>query len=84
MFPQLFKVLSGNSHDVLRGLEFVFLYLDDILIAFANEKEHEKHLNLVFESIHKYGLWINISKSVFAISEIEFLRYLIIPKAHVP
>ncbi|GBN05579.1 Transposon Ty3-I Gag-Pol polyprotein [Araneus ventricosus] len=59
-------------HEVLRGLDFVFPYLDDILIASKSNQEHEIHLNLVLERLNTFGLRINISKSVFAVEEIEF------------
>ncbi|GBO35997.1 Transposon Ty3-I Gag-Pol polyprotein, partial [Araneus ventricosus] len=71
-------------HEVLRGLDFVFPYLDDILIASKNNQEHEIHLNLVLERLNTFGLRINISKSVFAVEEIEFLGYLITPQGSRP
>ncbi|GBM55290.1 Transposon Ty3-G Gag-Pol polyprotein [Araneus ventricosus] len=67
-------------HEVLRGLDFVFPYLDDILIASKSNQEHEIHLSLVLERLNTFGLRINISKSVFAVEEIEFLGYLITPQ----
>ncbi|GBO39378.1 Uncharacterized protein K02A2.6 [Araneus ventricosus] len=67
-------------HEVLRGLDFVFPYLDDILIASKSNQEHEIHLNLVLERLNTFGLRINISKSVFAVKEIKFLGYLITPQ----
>ncbi|GBO46061.1 Transposon Ty3-I Gag-Pol polyprotein [Araneus ventricosus] len=71
-------------HEVLRGLDFVFPYLDDILIASKSNQEHEIHLNLVLERLNTFGLRINISKSVFAVEEIEFLGYLITPQGSRP
>lgn len=62
---------------VLRGLPFVFSYLDDILIASATTAEHEKHLKLVFERLNQYGLRINVSKSEFGRSDITFLGFLV-------
>ncbi|GBM34504.1 Transposon Ty3-G Gag-Pol polyprotein [Araneus ventricosus] len=71
-------------HEVFRGLDFVFPYLDDILIASKSNQEHEIHLNLVLERLNTFGLRINISKSVFAVEEIEFLGYLITPQGSRP
>ncbi|GBN82559.1 Transposon Ty3-G Gag-Pol polyprotein [Araneus ventricosus] len=71
-------------HEVLRGLDFVFPYLNDILIAFKSNQEHEIHLNLVLERLNTVGLRINISKSEFAVEEIEFLGYLITPQGSRP
>ena len=33
---------------VVRGLEGVFVYVDDILVASKNEKNHEHHLSTTF------------------------------------
>ena len=64
-------------NEVLNGLNFVFPYLDDILIASTSEEEHRKHLELVLERLAKYSLRINITKSVIGAAELEFLGYLI-------
>ncbi|GFT73745.1 pro-Pol polyprotein [Trichonephila clavipes] len=50
-------------NEVLFGLEFVFPYLDDILVASETEEEHKTHLKLVFDLLQKHGLRVNISKS---------------------
>lgn len=60
---------------VLRGLNFCHGYVDDLLIASKNEQEHQQHLEEVFKRLKKYGLSINIAKSKFAESEIEYLGY---------
>ncbi|GFT97065.1 hypothetical protein TNCV_176971 [Trichonephila clavipes] len=52
-------------NEVLFGLEFVFPYLDDILVASETEEEHKTHLKLVFDRLQKHGLRVNISKSTF-------------------
>lgn len=38
-------------HDVLKGLDVCFPYIDDILIASNNANEHEHHLRKVFERL---------------------------------
>lgn len=67
-------------HQVLRGLDFVFPYLDDLLIASANMEEHRKHVKIVFERLRQFGLTINVSKCEFAVEQIKFLGHLITPK----
>ncbi|GFQ86506.1 retrovirus-related Pol polyprotein from transposon opus [Trichonephila clavata] len=62
--------------EVLCGLDFVFLYLNDVLVASSSEEEHKEHLKIVFERFQQYGLRINISKSVMGADLIEDSRPL--------
>ncbi|XP_015929654.3 uncharacterized protein [Parasteatoda tepidariorum] len=62
-------------NEVLCGLDFVFPYLDNILVASRNKEEHQSHLKQLFDKLDKYGLRINISKSVIAVEKLEFLGY---------
>ncbi|UYV65657.1 hypothetical protein LAZ67_3004985, partial [Cordylochernes scorpioides] len=64
-------------HEVLRNLDFAFVYLDDILVASETEEEHYSHLGTLFSRLNSYGLRINLSKSKFLVQEIDFLGYLI-------
>jgi len=60
---------------VLRGLSFLFVYLDDILIFSRSEKEHKAHLHQVFQRLREHGLVISPSKCMFGVSEIDFLGH---------
>ncbi|GFV68379.1 transposon Tf2-6 polyprotein [Trichonephila clavipes] len=66
-------------HEVLRGLPFCFVYLDDILCYSENAEEHRSHLRTIFQRLSSYGLKLNISKSVFGVTELIFLGHLITP-----
>lgn len=66
-------------HEVLRGLDFVFPYMDDIGIASKNEADHRKHLRLVFERLKSHNLAINVAKCEFGKTSLEFLGHLITP-----
>lgn len=63
--------------EVLRGLDFCFPFIDDVLIASANDSEHKAHLRAVFERFNDHGILLNVGKCVFAVPEIEFLGYLV-------
>ncbi|KFD66439.1 hypothetical protein M514_21469 [Trichuris suis] len=51
--------------EVTRGLDFCFVYLDDVLIASSTTAEHQQHLNELFRRFVKYGIKLNPSKCVF-------------------
>ena len=40
--------------EVVRDFDFVYYYIDDILVASGLPKEHVNHLRLLFERFHKY------------------------------
>ena len=61
----------------LGDLDYVFAYIDDILIASSTLKEHESHLKIVFQRLKDYSLRININKCGFGKPQLEFLGYLI-------
>ncbi|CAK9827605.1 Transposon Tf2-6 polyprotein [Anthophora retusa] len=63
--------------EVLRGLDFCYAYIDDILVASNNEAEHREHLEALFERLQKFNIIINPSKCVFGMSEVKFLGYTV-------
>ena len=60
-------------NEIVRGLPFIVVYIDDILVASASEKEHEEHLRLLFTRLHDYGMVINPAKCVFGVNSLVFL-----------
>jgi transposase InsO family protein len=60
---------------VLQGLDYVFIYLDDVLIASPDKESHWRHLNEVFQRLKEAGLVLNTSKCVFAVPVIDFLGH---------
>lgn len=61
--------------EVLRGLDFCYGYIDDILVSSRNNAEHQQHLIQLFERLTEYGVLININKCVFGKPEVNFLGY---------
>ncbi|XP_075585803.1 uncharacterized protein LOC124494402 isoform X2 [Dermatophagoides farinae] len=62
---------------VLRDLDFVFAYQDDILVASKNENEHVTHLDILFNKLAEFGLTISMDKSSFFKNEVKFLGHKI-------
>lgn len=60
---------------LFRDLNFVFIYVDDCLIASDNEDLHYQHLETVFKRLHENGITINLEKCEFLRREIDFLGY---------
>ena len=60
--------------DVCCDLDFVLIYLDDILIASSSIDEH---LHMLFQRLSDYGLVIKPAKCEFGKSEVNFLSHTI-------
>ena len=60
---------------VLHGLPFIFVYLDNILIASPDAASHRLHLQAVFRCLRQFGLVLNISKCVLGVSSGDFLGH---------
>lgn len=71
------QTFQRHINDVLRNLDFVFAYIDDICIASNSIEEHKQHLATVFQRLKDYGLTINAPKCKFGKNEIHFLGHLI-------
>nr|CAH8856759.1 unnamed protein product [Trichobilharzia regenti]CAH8862441.1 unnamed protein product [Trichobilharzia regenti] len=62
---------------VTQGLDFVFVYIDDVLIASSSMEEHMQHLSLLFQRFEQFGVVINPKKCIFGSPSIEFLGHRI-------
>ena len=69
---QSFQRLMDN---VLQGIGFIFVYLDDILIASTYVEEHYRHLRQVFDRLTMHVLVFSVNKCTFGVDAIEFLGH---------
>lgn len=72
--PGIFQRLMEN---VLQAISNVIVYLDDILVTGANEKEHLKTLAIVLDCLEKAGIQVKKSKCQFMASSVSYLGHLI-------
>ncbi|KAL0440119.1 UNVERIFIED_CONTAM: putative enzymatic polyprotein [Sesamum latifolium] len=73
--PQIFQRKMDNLFKDY--FEFIFVYIDGILIASKNMKGHIKHLEIFSDACHKEGLVLSEKKATIAVNKIEFLGILI-------
>ncbi|BHF76260.1 hypothetical protein SprV_0501935800 [Sparganum proliferum] len=63
------------TDQVLRGLDFVYSYNDDLLVASSDAAEHEVHLRQLFERLDSFGVVINAAKCEFGVPSLFFLGH---------
>ena len=57
--------------------EFVITYLNDILIYFKNEKDHEKHVKEVLRRLQKKNLYLKSEKCKFHKQQVKYLKHIV-------
>ena len=60
---------------IFGSIPFVFVYLDDLLVASRNRKEHKQHLRRVLGLLRDNGLFINVDKCELGVSSLDFLGH---------
>ena len=71
-------------NEILRGLDFAFAYIDDVLIASSSMEEHLDHLEKVLNRFHEFHLTMNTDKCEFAVSTTTFLGHRVSPEGIQP
>ena len=61
----------------MRGLDFYYTYIDDLLGASSSPAKHKILLRCVFKRLSAYGLVIHPQKCRFGLSSIEFLGHVV-------
>ena len=83
-FRNASQIFQRYINSALGDLDFVFVYLDDILIASSSEEEDKQHLNLVLARLNEHELQVNVEKCKFGVAELIFLCHLITPNGFKP
>ncbi|XP_076247800.1 uncharacterized protein LOC143187473 [Calliopsis andreniformis] len=63
--------------EVLRGLDWCYVYIDDIFAASSSIEEHKNHLRELFGRLNDYGVLVNCAKCVFGAPEVTFLGHAV-------
>ena len=64
-------------NEVFKGLEFVKVYMDDVLIHSRTREEHMKHLEIVFQCLKEQKYYVKAEKCKFVQPEVDFLGHSI-------
>ncbi len=74
-------VFQSLINDVLRGMlnQFVFVYLDDILIFSSSLQENVKHISKVLRRFLDNHIYAKPEKCEFHVTEVMFLGFIIKP-----
>lgn len=48
--------------DILNNLEFIIIYIDDILVCSTNLKQNAKHLQFFYDKVYKHSLALSKAK----------------------
>lgn len=69
---------------VLQGIDCVFVYLDDILVASSSEREHMQDIRTVCSRLQDFGLVIRLEKCLFGQKSIDFLGHQVSKYGSIP
>jgi hypothetical protein len=63
--------------DIFRDVDFVNLYIDDLLVFSVDMNMHKIHLQKVYDRIYKHGIALSKKKMEFAKTKIEYLSLIL-------
>lgn len=71
-------VFQNLNNEILRNMlnEFVFVYLDDILIFSPDEESHVSHVHQVLSRLLENQLYVKAEKYEFHVSTVSFLGFV--------
>ncbi len=77
--PAVFQALVN---DVLRDMvdQFIYVYLDDILIFSSSLQEHVQHVRRVLQRLLENGLFVKADKCAFHAQSVPFLGFIVSPE----
>ena len=65
---------------IMRGIEGVLTYIDDVLVHAKGPEEHLRILEEALLRMRKFGMKLNMDKSIFAADEVQYLGYTVSSK----
>ena len=72
--PHIFQRKMDN---IFRDYDFIYVYVDDMLISSKTKEQHLKHLDIFINLCQTHGIGLSKKKSIIGEPKIEFLGLLI-------
>jgi hypothetical protein len=69
---------------VLRGLQHILIYIDDVLIHTDTHEKHLEALEQVLLRLHQHHLKINLDKCLFGDQQVSYLGFTLTPEGIKP
>lgn len=63
--------------NILAGLKGLIIYLDDVVLFGATEKEHNERLQALRNRLDEYGILLNHAKCVYNVTEVTVLGHIL-------
>jgi len=70
-------IFQGVMDDILRDLENVFCFIDDILVKGINFDDCVEKTKLVLHKLNEYNVRLNLQKCTWFVPEVNYLGYVI-------
>ena len=70
-------IFQSTMDTILKGIDGVVCYIDDILITGRNDQEHRNRLEAVLSRLERYGVQLKWSKCSFLQEKVQFLGHVI-------
>ncbi|XP_044166137.1 uncharacterized protein K02A2.6-like [Acropora millepora] len=70
-------IFQSTMDTILKGIDGVVCYIDDILITGRNDQEHRNRLEAVLSRLERYGVQLKWSKCSFLQKKVQFLGHVI-------
>ena len=65
------------SNSMFLDMDFVLVYMDDILIFSGSEEDHKKHLDAFFKRLQEHQVYLKLSKCQFFLKQVKWLGFII-------
>ena len=64
-----------RMEDIFGGVEFMIVYIDDLLVFSRDVNSHKMHLENFYETVYKHGLVVSDSEENFQVGKVR-IEYL--------